>query len=329
MKETLGYKCDLFADNYSVLKKAFKWSYAMNTRLGAVLYTMDGRAIDTEAINRCRKVIKDNTGVFSQFKDLTNITVAVMLSLHSEPEASFKGILKVYKDMKAEGFHASHFLVLAAATIALNADSMDYGRIITAAKKHYDSMKEDHRFLTSSDDYGITALLAISDLAAPQTEREMENSFRILKEDFYGSNAVQALTQVLAFSQKETADKCRKVRELNNEMKKRGCKFGTGLELSMLGVLSLLEEDAVKLADEIAEVSDYLKNKKGFTNWSIKTKERLMFAAALVCSEYLTVNQMELAEMTLSTNIISILLTQQMAAITAASAAAAATAATS
>jgi hypothetical protein len=231
--------------------------------------------------------------------------------------------------MKTEGFHASHFLVLAAATIALNVDSMEYGRVISAAKKHYDSMNEDHRFITSSDDYGISALLAISDLTVPQTEREMENAFRILKEDFYGSNAVQALTQVLAFNQEETANKCRKVREINNELKKRNCKFGTGLELSMLGVLSILEEDTVKLADAIAETAEYLKNKKGFTNWSIKSKERLMFAAALVCSEYLTWNRMDLAEVTLSSNVISILLTQQMAAITAASAAAAAAAASS
>lgn len=54
-----------------------------------------------------------------------------------------------------------------------------------------------------------------------------------------------------------------------------------------------------------------------------------MFAAALVCSEYPDGNQPELAEMVLSTNIISLLLTQQMAAITATSATAAATAATS
>lgn len=273
MKETLGYKCDLFADNYLALKKAFKWNYAMNTRLGAVLYTIDGRAADTEAINRCRKIIKDNTGIFSQFKDLTNFTVSVMLSLHSEPEASFKGILRVYKDMKTAGFHASHFLVLAAATIALNVDSLDYERIISAAKKHYDSMKEDHRFLTSSDDYGIAALLAISGLTVSQTEREMENAFRILKEDFHGSNAVQALTQVLAFSRMETAGKCRKVRELNNELKKRGCKFGTGLELSMLGVLSLLDKDIVKLADEIAEVSEYLKKKKALQAGLLRLKK--------------------------------------------------------
>lgn len=326
MREILEHKCDLFADNYSELKKAFQWNYSINTRLGALLYAMDSRPVDTEAIRRCRKIIKDNTGVFSQFKELTNFTVSVMLSLHSEPEASFKGIFQVYKAMKAEGFHASHYLVLAAAAIAFHTDSMDYDRVITAAKKHYDSMKEDHRFLTSADDYGIAALLAIADLPVTQTEREMENCYRILKEDFYGSNAVQALTQVLAFSKEETANKCRKVRELQNELKKRRCKFGTGLELSLLGVLALLQEDTVKLADEIAETAEYLKNKKGFTNWSLKVKERLMFATALLCSEYLGTDRRNLVEMTLSSNVITILLTQQVAAITASSAAAAAAA---
>lgn len=329
MLETQGYKCDLFADNYSKLKKAYKWNYSINLRLGALLYAMENRAVDTDAINRCRKIIKDNTGVFSQFKDLTNFTVSVMLSLHSEPEGSFKGILNVYNSMKAEGFHATHYLVLAATAITLNVDSMDYDKVIPAAKKHYEAMKEDHRFITSADDYGIAALFAIADLPITQTEREMENCYRILKEDFHGSNAVQALTQVLAFGKEDTANKCRRVRELHNELKKRKCKFGSGLQLSMLGVLALLEQDTSKIADEVVWTAEYLRNKKGLSNWSVSYQDRLILAAALVCGEYLGTDRKNLIEMAISNNVIEILVTQQVAAITASSAAATAAAASS
>lgn len=327
MREALQYKCDLFAKNYIDLNKTFKWNDSINNRLGALLYTMDNRAVDSEAISRCRKIIKDNTGIFSQFKDLTNFLVSVMLSLHSEPEASFKGILQVYGDLKAEGFHASHYLVLAATTVALHADSLKYKQIVMDAKKHYQAMKEDHRFITSYDDYGIAALLAMSELPVPQTEREMENCFRILKEDFFGSNAVQSLAQVLAFSEENYADKCRRVRELNNELRKRKCKFGSDIELSLLAVLSLLGEESMKLSEEIAELTEYLKEKKGFGGWSVSSKERLLFASALVCNEYLQSGN-DLVTITLSSSVISILLAQQMAVITA-SAVAASAAATS
>jgi hypothetical protein len=287
---------------------------------------MDNRTVESEVISRCRKIIKENTGVFSQFKDMTNFIVSVMISLHSEPETVFKGAVRVYNMLKAEGFHSSHYLVLAATTIALQSDPFQYQTIVTTAKKHYDAMKDEHKFITSSDDYGIAALLAMTDKSVSQAIREMENCYRILKQDFSSSNAVQSLSQVLTFSDVDKAIKCRRVLELHHALKNRKCKLGYGMELSFLGVLTLLDEDLSLLADEIAESTGYLKNKKGFGYWSISTRERILFAAALVCNGYLTDTKKGLMETALSNNIIEILLAQQMAAITAATTASAAAA---
>jgi hypothetical protein len=326
MRDTLRNKCDLFADNYNSLYKKFKWNYAINTRLGALLYTMDDRGVDIEAILRCRKVIKENTGVFSQFKDTTNFMTAVMLSLHTEPEAMLKGAVTVYDAMKKEGFHSSSYLVIAAISIALQSDPYNYQQIISSAKKYYDAMKEEHRFITSADDYGFAALLAMTDKPVFQTVREMEYCYRTLKEVFSSSNAVQSLTHVIAFSEEDTVAKCKRVVELHRAMKKRKCKLGYGVELSFLGVIALLQEDSEKLADEIAETQEYLKNKKGFGIWSASSTERIMFSVALVCDDYLTDVKKNTMELTLANNVTGILLAQQMATMAAASGAAAAAA---
>jgi hypothetical protein len=328
MRESLTNKCDLFANNYNVLSKKFSWNYSINTRLGALLYTMENREADIAAIDRCRKIIKDNTGVFSQFKDTTNFMSSVMLSLQPDPEPMFKSVLSVYDAMKHEGFHASPYLVLAAISVALQADPYNYQRVIVSAKNYYDAMKQEHKFITSSDDYGFAALLAMSEKPVYQAVKEMEDCYRILKGDFFGANAVQALSHVLTFSEEPAYAKCKRVADLNLALKDKKCKIGSGIELSFLGVIALLQEDTPKLAAEIAEVKDYLKMKKGFGGWSISNTERIMFAVAVVCDDYLTDVKKNTLEYTLANNITGILIAQQMAVMAAASGAAAAAAST-
>lgn len=327
MKDSLRIKCDLFADNYKEMYKKFKWNYSTNTRLGALLYAMEDKAADICAIEDCKDMIKENTGIFSQFKDTTYFMTSVMLSLREEPEAMLKGAISIYDDMKKEGFHASPYLVLAALSIALQKEPLEYQRIILTAKAFYDSMKEEHRFITSADDYGFAAMLAMTDKPVNLTVLEMENCYRILKENFSYSNAVQSLSHVLVFSEEEAQAKCSRVVELYQALKNRKCKFGSGMELSFLGVISLLKEDTFKLAEEIAETNEYLKGKKGFGYWSISATERIMYGAALVCDDYLTDIKKNTLELTLANNIAGILLAQQMAMMAAASSGAAAAAA--
>jgi hypothetical protein len=326
MRDSLKNKCDLFANNYKDVSKYFKWTYSTNHRLGALMYTMEDRPIDVTSIDRCRKVIKENTGIFSQFKDTTNFITAVMLSLQTEPETVLKEALNVYDAMKKEKFHSSPYLVLAAMTIVLQTDPYHFHTVIRTARSYYDAMKEQHRFITSSDDYGFAALLALTDKSVHQAIREMEECYKFLKERFRYANAVQALSHILTFSELEVADKCTRVIELRQDLMVRNCKFGLGMELSFLGVVALLNESTVKIADEIADVNEYMKNKKGFGYWSVSKSERLMYAMALVCDDYLTDQKKNKMEMTLANNITGIILAQQMAMLSATSASTAAAA---
>lgn len=328
MRDSLKNKCELFAENYNVLSKKFNWNYTTSIRMGALLYTMEGKPADIEAAKRCKTLIKENTGVFSQFKDTTYFMTSIMLSLKEDPEGILKKALDIYAMMKTEGFHSSSYLVLAALSIAMQADQSDYHRIVYKTKEYYDAMKREHWFITSSDDYGFAALLAMSDKDMNHAIREMENCYRKLKENFSYSNAVQSLSHVLTFSEEETITKCNKVTQLRHALKNRKCKFGNGMELSFLGVVSLLDEDPQKLADEIAETKEYLKTKKGF-GWTVSSKERIMYSVALVCDDYLEDVKKDTIQMTLANNVANILLAQQMAVIAASSSAAASAAAAS
>lgn len=241
-----------------------------------------------------------------------------MLSFHTEPEAVFQNVLKVYADMKKEGFHSSPYLVLAAYAIVLEAAPLDYQRRITSARSYYNAMKEEHRFITASDDYCFSAFLAMTDHPAKENLLEMEKCFEKLKESFTHSNAIQSLSHVLTLSKDNTDMKCKRAEELYLALRKRKCRFGLGIELSFIGVSVLLDEDTEKLADEIAEVNDYLFSKKGFGNWSLIDKERMMYSIAIVCGSYFDVAKKNTMEMILANNITGIIRAQQVTVVTAA-----------
>lgn len=321
MDGSLKNKCDLFAENYSTIKKAFTWDNSSSFRLGALLYTIEGREADTDAIKNGKELIKKDTGVFSEFKDITFFMTSVILSLQKEPEKLLQRTLSIYDNMKKEGFHSSPYLVLASLSIAMQNDILDENQIIISAKIYYDAMKKEHYFLTSSDDYGFATLLAMTDKSVQQATAEMEECYHILKETFHYSNAVQSLSHVLTFSNEDIKVKCDRVVELHKALKQRKCKFGSGMELCFLGLIALFDNNSEILADKIAEVNEYLKSKKGFTSWSITLQERLMYAAALVCEEYLDSGKKGTMELTLANNMANILLAQQMAIIAATSAA--------
>jgi hypothetical protein len=318
MREEVRNNCKLFVENYYELRKSIKWNNATNARIGALLYALEGKEADADAINRCRKIISDNTSTISQFKDITNFISSVMLSFHSNQEEMFKSVLQVYRDMKKEGFHSSPYLVLAAFAVVLEAKSENYQRIIKSARSYYNAMKSEHRFITGSNDYCYSVLLAMNDKPSENNLIEMENCFTKLSETFTHSDAIQSLSHIMTLSDEATESKCKKAEELYQALRKRKCGFGLGSELSFIGVSILLTEDIEKLADEITEVSNYLTQNRGFGKWYLINKERIMYAIAIVYGSYLGTAEKKTMEMILANNITGIIRAQQVATVTAA-----------
>ncbi len=322
----LKAKCDLFAENYRILRKNFKWDYSMMHRLGALLYTDAGLTVNVEAIRNAKEIIKKNTGLLSSFKEVTFFALAVMLSLNPEPEDMFKRSLKTYGDLKEAGFYASPFLTLAAFSIAKQSDTQYTRPIVYRAKEFYDAMKKKHRFLTSPHDYGYAAMLALTGLSVDQAVREMETCYEYLKDDFYSHNALQTLTHVLALGEEAADLKCSRAKKLYHQLNVKGCKLSKYKELASLGILVLISGDVDKITDEIRDVYQALIGKTGMGRWSIKKHERTMFAVALVASEYIHGLQENTVALTLANSLTSIVIAQQTAVIIAVSSSGAAAA---
>ena len=329
LSDNLQYKCDLFTENYQILKDNFKWEYSMMLRLSGIICTNAGLKADTEAIRNAKKIIKNNTGIFSNFKDISFFVLSTLFSLEQNPESMFLKTKRVYEEMKKIGFHSSPYLTLAAFSVAKQTEDENVPAVINRAKEFYDSMKREHKFLTSSDDYGYAAMLAATDLEVAEAIKDMEFCYELLKKSFGAGNELQSLTHVLAMGEEQAESKCDRVLKVFESLNRKGCKISKYHNLSNLGRLVLISEDVEKITDEIAEVNQYLLEKKGFGRWSISKQDRTLFSSVLVVDEYLKDIKKNSLTMTLTNSITNLIIAEQTAMIIAISSASAASAASS
>ncbi|AIQ50705.1 DUF4003 family protein [Paenibacillus sp. FSL R7-0331] len=324
MKEHFAARLDLFVQNNQQIKKAFAWKSGQINRLAALLYTVENKAADLDAIRDSSELIKSSTGLFSTFRGNLSVCIAALLSLSGDRKTQLSDTLAVYELLKERKLRASDYLVAAAYQIAAHSAFDQHQRMADRTRQFYDSMKEYHRFLTGQDDYIFSAMLALSDLEPEQGAARMEQLYTELKPEFLSGNSVQALTQVLALGA-ETPGAAARVLALRDAFRSRGLRMDREYTLSSLGVLSLLPADDETLVQDISDTHDYLRTQKGFGSWSVTKQELLLLSAALVSYKHIEAVQSGILASALSTSLTNIVIAQQTAiAVAAASSAAAA-----
>ncbi|MHB1455194.1 MAG: DUF4003 family protein [Saccharofermentanales bacterium] len=270
----------LFAENTGAMRKGFFWEESLIHTLCALLYTAKGLKIDAEKIKSADRIIKNNAGLLSNFRGISRLALAAILSMEVHPEALFSEVQDVYALLKRE-FRSSSFLPFTAFIIAQNAGPNGYESLISNAKYIYNQMKSNHPFLTSGEDTSFAVLFAISPRDHQSLIADMEECYGYLKQHFFSSDAVQTLSQVLALSADNPDQKCALTFEIYNRMKNYGIRFGRGYELPILGVLALNVSEIEKTIQEIARIEQYLKTQKGFGAFGIGKKQRIMYSAIL------------------------------------------------
>lgn len=324
MNDSLKERCDLFVKNRDLMKDNFRWENHMMHPLCSSIYTEKEILIDTDKIKLCKHIIKYNTGMFSSFKGVSFIALATMLSLSSDPENKFNEVLKIYEILRSE-FHYSSYLPLSAFVISDLVNSSDYERVTLKAKEIYVKMKSEHPFLTSGEDSGFAVITAISNLSVENSITEMEKCYDNLKGKFFSANAVQSLSHTLVLGEEESKIKCNKVMSIFDELKDRNCKFGTGMELSVLGLLAMTADSIEETVNDIVATSEYLNTFKGFGAFGIGKAQRIMYSAILVSQEYKKIFSNEVMKIASVNSITNMIIAQQAAtaAIIASSTAAA------
>lgn len=324
MKADLEKQCELFTKNRDHMKGNFIWESRMIYPICASLYTEKSLEIDVNKIKEAKDIIREETGLFSNFKGTAFLVLATKLSLEENPREKFQRVKKLYELLKI-AFWGSPYLALTAFALEEKVAEADYEEVVLKTKRVYDKMKEQHLFLTSKEDVSFAALFAMSELKEDEAIEKMERCYELLRGHFFSANAVQSLSHALAFGEETEEVKCQRLMAIFNRLKDNGCKYGTGIELATLGVLALMTSDVEETIRDILEVNRYLLDSHGFGAFGVGKVQRLMYAVLIVTQVYKKGNGT--MEAVFANSITSIMIAEQVALSAAIAASAAASSA--
>lgn len=316
MRATLQKRCDLFINNRDIIKSAFKWESAYIYPLCASIISSKGKLANVEKMKTCLDLLKQKTGIFSNFRGTSKMATVTMLSFSKFPEKQIEDVLIVYNELK-KVFFRSEYLSITAVLVTEFAKPHHYVQIVQNIRNIYNRMKDAHPFLTSSEDITFAALLALSNLDNFYIEKEIEGCYEILKSSFFSKNAVQSLSHVLALGKGYAEQKCNKVMDIYNSLKNHGYKYGTNYELATLGVLALLDVNIEILVEDMIKVDNFLKKQKGFGAFGVGAKQRLMYAGILTMNDYIPDSGTLTIEVAALGGTVALVIAQQSAMIAA------------
>ena len=325
MRPTLEQHCNNFICNRDVVKSIFKWENDQIISASVTSFLNRGILADATKLEECKKLLKDNTGVFSNFRGNVEVPMVVQLAIADVSADKMKKTMQVYETLKKE-FYGSEYLVLAAAVMADMVSEEQAIQMAKKARKIYDKMKKDHPFLTSGEDTVYAVLMAVSEKSDDKMMEEMEVCYKKLKESFYASNEVQALAHVLSVAEGSAEEKCNKVVALYDALRGAEVKYGKYYELVALASLAMLPVEQSVLVEDIKAVDAFLAEQKGYGFWGLDKKTRLMHAAMIVSCDYIKNDTADSAAMT---GAMAVVAAQQAAMCAVIAASAASTAASS
>lgn len=285
MREELKVLCKEFIENRDLAKEAFVWESSYMPPICAGILTDKNQTLTADKLKEYKQMIKDKTGIFSNFRGTGISPMACMLATGDDAEKLLADALEIHEELKKH-FWSSQYLPLVSMIVAQMAEKDRYSYIVQRTKQIYDLMKQEHPFLTSSEDGPFAAMLAFAECSPEAITAEVEKCYQILKPKFFSGNAVQSLSHVLALGEGSAEMKCRKLEELFDALKAKGYKYGTDYELATLGALSILPFDTANMVRDVVEVADFLEGQKGYGFLGATKKQRLMHAATLVSKAY-------------------------------------------
>lgn len=285
MQERLAERCQLFIQNRDVLRAALKKESPYIYPICAAIVTECDQIADPMRIKYCKDLLKEQTGVFSEFRGIVRAVVITMLSVDSNPQIRMEHAQQVYDHLK-DSFGSSNYLCVAAMVISELVDVGYYKPMAEHTRRIYELLKSKHPFLTGAEDSVFSALLSVSKKTDERIVEETEQCYRILQEYFHNVNAVQSLAHVLALCEGDVEEKCRNTFHLYEALRGKGIFYGTDFELPTLGILAMLPVDRSQTVELLLQVDHWLSSRKGYGLFGLGKRHRLMHAAMIV-SDYI------------------------------------------
>lgn len=281
MRNELQEQFNLFAKNSKLLENKFFWEWDTMKRTCALLYALQNKTIDYEAIKQSYKMINSKTGFVSYLNGRLAVVIACKLSLSDSPKHQLANTIMVYNKMKKLQFSSSDYLVYAAYSIAEQAEAQEYDAVIERTRAFYDGIKKHHRFLTCEDDYIYMAAFALTDEPVEDGIARAEEIFNILKPKYSATNETQGISLSFA-THRNGLQLTKRLLQISDKFENAGLKMNKEENSSIMEILTLVPLDMDEIVSNVIEGFDYFKEEKTFGGWTAEKSEILLFTAALV-----------------------------------------------
>jgi hypothetical protein len=323
MKDIIKTKIDRFVDNYEILRNEFKWSandYSM--RFAAFVYELSEKELSLDKLKDLIKHIKSSTSIFSFHRSVQMLMEAALILTHFEDgKAAFDRLVECEERMKKHGFKSSQYLSIGAYSLMLSCESEISDSRILRALEIYKKMKENHFWLTTSDDYPVSIMLSAEEGTIEEINQRIELIYEgLCMEGFHKSNGLQYLSHLLIFNPEDNETKVRRCRQIYDRLKDHKLKVPSTY-YGIIGFLAMLQEDSDKALYDVIEAMDYLGGIKRFKMFYRDLN--LTLVSAIINNVYLESKKSSLLEAGVNVSIQMMIAAQQAAMIAATSAAAA------
>ena len=100
MRTTLEQLCNNFINNRDAVKATFKWENDQIIAASATSFLNRGVLADAAKLEDCKKLLKENTGVFSNFRGNVEVPMVVQLAMAENPADKMKKTLKILSGVR-------------------------------------------------------------------------------------------------------------------------------------------------------------------------------------------------------------------------------------
>jgi len=286
MKDSLEILCEQFIVNRDILKSNFSTPQAsVIIPYCSLAFCERKSSVDVEKLRETMKLIKENNSLIKGYRGYGFLLFASYISLSDDVSKKFGKVVLLY-DFLIEKLRLSLSLPLCAAALCDVIPESKYLTVSIRAEEIFNEMKEHYPMITGNEDSVFALLLALSEMPSEVINREIEISHKILATKFTNQNGIQSLSHILSMTEGKAPDKCKRVFDLFDALKKEKCKFPNGPEISSLGLLSFLPSNIPTISEEVSEVDEYLSRQSGYGFLGHSKKERRLHSALLVSADY-------------------------------------------
>ena len=100
MRDSLKTLCNCFIQNRDVIQKAFAWENTYIYPVCAAIFTDKRKMASADELQKCKDMLKAQTGVFSTFRGTSRLATLTMMAADAYPEEKLVKALVIYDLLK-------------------------------------------------------------------------------------------------------------------------------------------------------------------------------------------------------------------------------------